>query len=251
MKLQLIRSATVRLSLGKHIFLIDPYLADRHAGRSYAGISRSPLVALPFSVGEILSGVDAVIISHMHSDHFDLAAQSAIPKEISLICQTEDEPEMLRLGFENVYPISTNLNWKGIEIQRTPGEHGSGAVLEEMGIASGFIFEAPDEPIVYWAGDTILCDEVVDVLIKKRPKVVITHSCGAVWGDRVKILMDDEQTIRVCKLLPDSVIIAAHMDSVDHATVPRKMLRESARNSGIQDKQLLIPEDGESISVSL
>ena len=131
------------------------------------------------------------------------------------------------------------------------GRHGSGAVLDEMGLASGFLFQTPDEPAVYWAGDTILCDEVMDVFVQKRPNVVVTHSCGAVWGDGVKIVMDDEQTIRVCQLLPDSIVVATHMDSVDHATVSRKMLREHARNSGIQDKQLLIPEDGESISVSL
>jgi L-ascorbate metabolism protein UlaG (beta-lactamase superfamily) len=168
-----------------------------------------------------------------------------------LICQAEDEPEIRKLGFENVYPISQKLHWKGIEIQRVNGKHGSGAVLDEMGTASGFLFEAANEPTVYWTGDTILCDEVMEVLIEKQPKVVITHSCGAVWGDHVKILMDDEQTIRVCNLLPDSIVIATHMDSVDHATVSRKMLREYARNSGIQDKQLFIPEDGESISVSL
>ncbi len=250
MELQLIRSATVRLRLEKHTFLIDPYLADRFGGLSYTGKSRSPLAPLPFPVSEILTGVDTVIVSHMHSDHFDPAAQSTIPKETPIICQAEDEPKIRKLGFENVRPISRKIHWKGIEIQRVNGKHGSGAVLEEMGIASGFLFEAANEPTVYWTGDTILCDEVMKVLIEKQPRVVVTHSCGAVWGDRVKILMDDEQTIRVCKLLPDSVVVATHMDSVDHATVSRKMLREYARNSGIHDKQLLIPEDGESISFS-
>jgi L-ascorbate metabolism protein UlaG (beta-lactamase superfamily) len=250
MELQLIRSATVRLNFGNHIFLIDPYLADRFGGLSYAGISRSPLVALPFPVSKILAGVDTVIVSHMHSDHFDPAAQSAISKGMPLICQAEDEPEIMKLGFENVHPISQKLLWRGIEIQRVNGKHGSGAVLDEMGTVSGFLFEAPDEPTVYWAGDTILCDEVMEILAEKQPKVVITHSCGAVWGEGVKILMDDEQTIKVCRLSPDSIVITTHMDSVDHATVSRKMLREYARNSGIQDEQLLIPEDGENISAS-
>jgi L-ascorbate metabolism protein UlaG (beta-lactamase superfamily) len=245
----LIRSATVRLRFEKHTFLIDPYLADRFGGLSYTGISRSPLVPLPFPVSKILAGVDTVIVSHMHSDHFDPAAQTAIPKETPLICQAEDEPEIRKLGFENVHPISQNLHWQEIEIQRVIGKHGSGAVLDEMGTASGFLFEAANEPIVYWTGDTILCDEVMKVLIEKQPKVVITHSCGAVWSDRVKILMDDEQTIKACNLLPDSVVIATHMDSVDHATVSRIMLRDYARKSGILDKQLLIPEDSESISI--
>jgi len=251
MELQLIRSATVRLSFGNHTFLIDPYLADRFSRPSYAGISKNPLVELPFSVSEILAGIETVLVSHRHSDHFDPAAQSAIPKEMPLICQAEDESEIRKLGFENIHPISRKLHWKGIDIQRVIGKHGSGAVLDEMGIASGFFFEAANEPTVYWAGDTLLCDEVTEILIGKRPMVVITHSCGAVWGDRVKILMDEEQTIKVCNLLPESIIIATHMDSVDHATISRKILREYARNNGIQEEQLLIPMDGDIISVSL
>jgi L-ascorbate metabolism protein UlaG (beta-lactamase superfamily) len=149
MELQLIRSATVRFNFGNHIFLIDPYLADRFGGLSYAGISRSPLVHLPFSVNDILGEVDTVIVSHMHSDHFDLTAQSAIPKGMPLICQAEDESEISKLGFENVHPISRELLWKVIEIQRVNGKHGSGAVLDEMGTASGFLFEAANEPTVY------------------------------------------------------------------------------------------------------
>ncbi len=250
MELQLIRNATARFHFGNHTFLFDPYLADRFSRPSYTGLSKNPLVDLPFPVGEILAGIDTVIVSHLHSDHFDPAAQSVIPRKIPFICQSEDEAEIRKLGFESVHPVSRTLHWKGVTIRRVTGQHGSGAVLNEMGIASGFFFEAPDEPEVYWTGDTILCDEVMETLIEKHPKVVITHSCGAVWGEGVKILMDDEQTIKVCKLLPSSTVIAIHMDALDHATVSRKMLREHARNSGIQDKQLLIPDDGESISVS-
>jgi hypothetical protein len=167
------------------------------------------------------------------------------------ICQPEDEPEIRDLGFESVHPVSRTLHWKGVTIRKVTGQHGSGAVLDEMGTASGFFFEAPDEPEVCWTGDTILCDEVMETLIERHPKVVIMHSCSAVWGDGVKILMDDEQTIKVCKPLPGSTVITIHMEAIDHATVSRKMLREQARNSGIQDRQLLIPDDGESISISL
>lgn len=229
MKLRLIRNATARFNFGNCTFLFDPYLADKFSRPSYAGLSKNPLVDLPFPVSEILAGIDTVIVSHRHSDHFDPAAQSVIPKEIPLICQAEDELEFRKLGFENVHPVSRTLRWQGMTIRRVTGRHGSGAVLDEMGIASGFFFEAPDEPAVYWTGDTILCDEVTETLVEKHPKVVITHSCGAVWGDGVKILMDDEQTIRVCKLLPHSIVIAIHMEAVDHATVSRKMLREACQ----------------------
>lgn len=34
----------------------------------------NPLVELPMSVKEIITGVDAVILIHLHLDHFDEAA---------------------------------------------------------------------------------------------------------------------------------------------------------------------------------
>lgn len=247
MKLQLIRSATLRMTYSGHCFVIDPYFADKFSRPSYAGKSRNPLVELPMPLSEILTGIEMVLISHFHSDHFDPAAQSVIPKDMLLLCQPEDEPEIRSKGFKNVIPIEKSYAWNGIHIHRVPGEHGTGAVLEEMGPSSGFLFETAGEPLLYWCGDTILCNAVSRTVTDMNPEVIVTHSCGAVWGDHVKIVMDSEQTAALCKLAPSSVIVATHMDSVDHATVSRASLREYAQKNGISDTQLLIPQDGETI----
>ena len=251
MKLQLIRSATLRITYGNHCFLIDPYFAEKFSRPTYAGKSNNPLVDLPFSTTEIMTGVEMVLVSHLHSDHFDPAAQEFISKEIPILCQSEDETKIKQMGFKYVYPINEKYEWNGIQIHRIPGKHGTGDVLQDMGITSGFIFEANQEPIIYWAGDTILYDEVSEVIIKRKPNIIITHSCGAEWGDHVKILMDEIQTIEVCKMNPQSIVIATHMEAVDHATVSRDTLREYARNNGIKDEQLIIPTDGESLNFKL
>ena len=251
MKLQLIRSATLRITYGNHCFLIDPYFAEKFSRPSFAGKSNNPLVDLPFSPTEIISGVEMVLVSHLHSDHFDPAAQEILSKEIPLLCQSEDESDIRKIGFRYVCPINEKYDWNGIHVHRIPGKHGTGVVLEEMGIVSGFLLEANEEPSIYWTGDTILCDEVREVIIRKKPKVVITHSCGAEWGSHVKIVMDEIQTIEVCKMAPQSIVIATHMEAVDHATVSRNSLREYARRNGIKDEQLIIPTDGETVSFAL
>lgn len=61
--------------------------------------------------------------------------------------------------------------------------------------------------------------------------------------------MDDEQTVEVCRLVSESVVVAIHMETVDHATVTRRQLRETARKNGIPDERLLIPLDGESVKM--
>lgn len=251
MELRLIRNATSKMSYAGQCILFDPYFAEKLTLPSYTGKSKNPLVDLPLSIEEILKNVDMTIVSHIHSDHFDSVAKASLNKDMPIFCQCENRDEIENLEFKNVTPIKDNLKWKSINIRRIYGKHGSGSVLMQMGEASGFLFKAEGEPTVYWTGDTILCDEVKQVLLTEKPDVVITHSCGAVWGNNVKIVMDEVQTIEVCKLLPNSVIVAIHMEALDHGTVSRSELRKYAKEKGIEDKQLIILNDGETASLNI
>jgi L-ascorbate metabolism protein UlaG (beta-lactamase superfamily) len=247
MKLQLIRSATLRLEYAQRRFVIDPYLAPKHSRPSFTGKSPNPLVDLPCSPREVVTGIEMVLVSHLHSDHFDPAAQELLPKDTPILCQPGDEAQIAAKGFRQVTPVAESLAWHGITITRTPCQHGSGNVLAEMGPASGFIFQAAHEPTVYWVGDTVWNDAVAEIIIRLQPQVIITHSCGAVWGEQVLIVMDAAQTIAVCQAAPRSIVVATHMDALDHATVSRAALRQYATVHGVQPEQLLIPADGETL----
>ena len=150
-------------------------------------------------------------------------------------------------GLSQRDPGEDTVNWQGIQITRTPCQHGTGAVLGEMGDASGFVFEVENEPTVYWAGDTIWCEPVAETIHRTQPDVIITHSCGAMWGDHVLIVMDAAQTVAVCRAAPNSTVIATHMEALDHATVTRAALRKYAETQGVEPGKLLIPLDGEKV----
>lgn len=248
MKLQLIRNATVKLTYAGKCLLLDPYLGEKGSGPSYAGKNHSPLVSLPIPLETVLEGVEAVVVSHVHTDHFDAAARETLPKNLPLLCQPGDASVIRQTGFLEVIPVEETSWWEGIQITRTSGRHGTGKVLNDMGQVSGFVFQAPEEPTIYWTGDTVLIDEIRELIRRRAPEVILTHSCGAVWGQGVLILMDDHQTVDVCRLAPEGTVIAIHMEAVDHATVTRKQLRETARSNGISDQKLLIPLDGETIA---
>jgi len=247
MQIQLIRSATLRIEYAGHTFVIDPDLAAKYTRPSFAGKSLNPLVDLPCLPVEVLTGSEMVIVSHLHSDHFDLVAQEMLPKDTLIFCQPEDKQKIFVKGFRNVVPINQEINWKGITITRTLCEHGSGEVLKQMGDASGFVFRSQNESTLYWAGDTIWCKAVAEVISQYQPDVIIIHSCGAVWGPQVLIVMDAAQTVDLCRAAPNSTVIATHLDSLDHSTVSRQDLREYADLDGIRPKQLRIPLDGEKI----
>ncbi len=245
MNIQLYRNATLRLTYAGQRLLIDPYLAAKFSRPSFTGKSPNPTVDLPCSPAEIIANIDAVLVSHLHSDHFDPSAQELLPKDTPILCQTGDEASISTMGFRHVTPIVNSLVWQGITITRIPGQHGSGDVLDDMGSASGFIFQAENEPVIYWVGDSIYTDAVAEAIARFQPQIIITHSSGAVWGDHVLIVMDAVQTMEVCKSAPKSIVIATHMEALDHATVTRAELREYAAEHGITPDQLRIPADGE------
>ena len=249
MRIRLLRNATQRVSYGGVSWLWDPYLAPRFSRPSFTGASPNPLVELPCPPQEAVAGLEAVIVSHLHSDHFDPAARALLPKSTPLFCQPWDREEIQREGFTDVRPVEGSASWRGVRVTRLPAVHGSGAVLQEMGRASGFVLQAGGEPTVYWVGDSVWCEEVARSIARFDPQVIVTHSSGAVWAEGVLIVMDAAQTMELCRAAPHSTVIAVHLEALDHGTVSRRQLREEAEAAGIAPQQLRIPLDGEEIRI--
>ncbi|GCE17139.1 hypothetical protein [Dictyobacter kobayashii] len=76
---------------------------------------------------------------------------------------------------------------------------------------SYFLFLSP--------GDTIWYAGVNKTIERVRPNVIVTHSCGAIWQQKGYIVMVAAQTVAVCQAAPESVVVAMHMNAVDHATI--------------------------------
>lgn len=248
MKLQLIRSATMRITYAGFTFVTDPYLAAKHTMPSYTGASPNPLVELPCSPEEAIDGIDFAVLSHLHSDHFDPSARRLLPKDLPIYCQPEDVTALQNDGFAQPIPVKKTASRGKLTVMRIAGQHGSGRVRKEMGGASGFVFRAPGEPTVYWMGDTVWCPPVARTLIAVQPDIVVTHSGGAVWGKGVPIIMDAVQTVTVCESVPQATVVAVHMEALDHQTVTRAALRAHADAQGIPDDRLRIPDDGETLA---
>ncbi len=245
MKIKLIRNATLKLTYAGHIFLIDPYFAPKHTLPSYTGRSPNPLIDLPEKPEDVLAGSEMVLVSHLHTDHFDKVAQDMLPKQMPIFCQPGNESKIGEMGFAQVTPITENVTWQNITVTRTPGRHGTSApILDMMGKVSGFVLAAAGEPTVYWMGDTVWYEEVQQVIDQYKPDVIVTHSGGAVWGDGELIIMDAAQTIAVCQYAPQSKVIATHLEALDHCLSTRADLAKAAKEAGIQAGQLFIPDDG-------
>jgi L-ascorbate metabolism protein UlaG (beta-lactamase superfamily) len=248
MQLQLIRNATMRLTYAGVTILTDPYLAPRHAYPSLRGRSRNPMVDLPPAAADVLKGIDAVITSHLHPDHFDAAARSMIDLATPILCQPADIDRLNEMGYRNQQAVEDRLLWHGITVIRRAGMHGSGNWSDQMGPVSGFVFQADGEPTIYWCGDTIWYQAIRETIDQYRPDIIIAHSGGAEFEDGQPIIMNATQTVDLCHYAPQAQVIAIHLEVDDHCTVTRNDLRAYADRCGIDPFCLLIPADGEIVA---
>ena len=118
-----------------------------------------------------------------------------------------------------------------------------------MGRVSGFVLQHEKEPTLFWAGDSVLCEAVEQAVRDFRPEIIITHSGGARFPDSDPIIMDEKQTIAVCRAAPNAVVIAVHLEALDHCPVTRDSLRSMAEGAGRPSHRLRIPTDGEVVSL--
>ena len=247
MKTQLIRNATLKIEYNKHQILLDPFFSSKGSLPAFAGIAPNPTVDLPVSKEEILDGVELILLSHLHPDHFDEPAQEALPKFLPVFCAPVDQPNIEAKGFTNVSAIKEPMEWEGITVEATFAQHGTGDWLTSMGHVTGFLLSAPNRPSLYLAGDTVLTDEVRKFIKNRKPNVIVTNSGGAHFPDAPPIIMGIEQTLEVCTLAPKSKVIATHLEALDHCPVTRTALRSAAKEAG--HTHLIVPEDGEIVTI--
>lgn len=250
MKVQLVRHATLLVSYGGKEILVDPLLSpagDMPPISCSPNSRRNPLTGLPFIFDETrLAAVDAILLTHIHQDHFDQAAIELLPKTIPVLCQPEDEANILRLGFSSVQPIYTACCWNGIDLFRTGGRHGQGLVRKLMGTASGYVIKASGEPALYIAGDTVWCPEVEGALEAYRPRVVVVFAGAAQFVSGGPITMTAADIGSVCRKVPASSIIVVHMEAFNHCLLTRSELAGYLEKEHLL-QQVFVPSDGDCV----
>ena len=258
LNLQQVRNATVKITYGDTTFLIDPMLAKKGAypgfENTYRSNLRNPLVDLTESPEQVIAGVDAVIVTHTHLDHWDHAAQKALPKDIPLFAQHEEDAQLIRSqGFKNVRVLTNEAEFGGVKISKTGGQHGTDemyavpALAKPLGEAMGVVFQAPGYKTLYLAGDTIWRPEVDQAIEKFQPEVIVLNAGKAkMSGYEGSIIMGEEDVLRATQVAKDAKIVAVHMDAINHMSLTRDELRSYVQKHGIESR-VDIPSDGASL----
>lgn len=245
MKVQLIRHATLWLEYAGATILVDPMFSDGGVNPPIPDSGderRNPLVPLPGKPDEWLSP-DAVLVSHLHRDHWDEAAARALPKSVPIFCQPGDGDAIGASGFADITEVRDSAAFQGITIHRTGGRHGTGEIGRKMGTESGFVLQAEGEPALYIAGDTVWCEDVKSALDTYKPEMTIVNAGGARFAVGDPITMDEDDVIRLVGYAPYTRAVAVHMDTINHCRVTRDLLKARLTAEHLLER-VAIPEDG-------
>ena len=249
----LVRHATLVVEYGERRLLVDPMLGEQGTAPPIENTPNqrpNPLVPLPVPAPELVSNVDALLVTHLHKDHLDGTAEQALPRSLPLACQPEDESHLRELDFEDVRPVEGTIDLLGISVARTGGQHGTGEIAKQLAPVCGFVLSHPDEPTLYIAGDTVWCDEVREALSKHSPGVVVVNAGGARFNQGDPITMTPADVVTVAESTPtETMVVAVHMDAINHCVDTRAILREALRDASLLEDRVLVPDDGAALNL--
>lgn len=254
MQITQLRNATIIIALGEYRILVDPMLAPMGAipPLKYATRHRrrNPLVKLPENTDALLETVTHCLITHCqkgHFDHLDRAGAKWLRSgKVPVFCMQGDAGFLRKKGLmvTELEAGKTQPFLDGL-ITPIPCVHGIGFVGRFMAHGYGYHIEFPEEPSVYIAGDTVLSDDVRWCLVSSQPDVSVVPAGGARFDLGEEIIMGVEDLEKVTRLT-SGVVVANHLEALDHCPVTREELRGLREQKGLGDR-LRIPMDGETL----
>ncbi len=192
--------ATVRIVLGGQALLTDPVLRRRvmHLQR---------VVPLVDGLG---AGVRAVLISHLHHDHLDLASLRMLPDDVALVIPVGGRAALGRRTRQQVIELapgeSTTIGT--LAIRATPAAHDGGR-SGRRGVNSpalGYVV-AHRTTTVYFAGDTDIFPGMADIAPRLDLALVPIWGWGPTLGPGH---LDPERAAQALTLLRPHIAVPIH-----------------------------------------
>lgn len=241
MRIHQLRNATMVIEYSDKRFLVDPMFAG--AGVNDGSDADMPIIDdpwplhdLPLPPKDIIKNIDAVIITHLHVDHFDKYAQEILPKGIKIFVQDFfDKNALEKEHFNNIEILQEDgIEFEGINLYKTKCMHGMREKAEFIFLANGMRWEAmgvvlksENEPVLYITGDTLWFEGVKETIDIHKPKYIIVNADCEQISHSGPLNMGVNDIKELHDYYPEGKLIASHLDCVGNATLSRADLRAS------------------------
>jgi L-ascorbate metabolism protein UlaG (beta-lactamase superfamily) len=261
-----IGNATTLIRCGDITVLTDPNFLHQgqHAYLGYGLWSkrrRPPAMSI-----DQLPQLDAIVLSHMHGDHWDRVAQRGLDHGLPIITTHHAAKRLRHRGFHRAKGLST---WDSVEfgghttkvtMTALPGRHAPTPVdrllppvmgtMLEFGSATDFARRR-----LYISGDTLLIDELKDIPVRFQSiDAGVLHLGGTRLpaGDRLPfgltVTMDGRQGAEVVQLLQLPKVIPVHFDDYTVFASPRSDFVTAMADRGLGDRIVEV-ERGHTVTV--
>lgn len=224
--IQFVGNATVILRWGGFTILTDPNFIHRGEEANLGGTLRATRLTDPAVDIDDLPSIDAVVLSHMHGDHFDQLAEARLPKDVPIVTTASAAKDLEGKGFRATVGVQT---WDDVVIEKgsarlritsMPGRHGppllSVALPDVMG--SLLRLEGPSSspaPSLYISGDTLAIEDLREIPQRMGMLDVALLHLGRTRLLGLTLTMDAEQGVEAMRLLGPRVAIPIHYDDYD------------------------------------
>ena len=227
------------------------FVMNRHPSTEAAQAPIARLAPLP---PVQLDGLDLVLVSHQHRDHFDAPAAERLDKNLRVAVPRPDAATVRRWGFAYVWGINWwehfTLEKDGarLRVMALPARHAADeAVNADMGLVNGYLIEyraGPERYTIYWTGDTVWFDGLT--LIRERigrPDLLVPHM-GAVGADgpRGRLTLDAAEAVRLIDLFQPATVIPIHHHTFAHYVEPIAVLATALRDTPYADRLVVLRE---------
>jgi L-ascorbate metabolism protein UlaG (beta-lactamase superfamily) len=221
--LEFIGTATTLLRLGPFTLLTDPNFLHR-GQRAYLGKGLfSKRLSEPSLQPGDLPDVDAVVLSHLHGDHFDRIARRELSRDLPIYTTGAASRKLQKWGFAAAVPMTPwdvqTLHRDGsrLTITSIPGQHAPGPVRHLLPPVMGSVLELEPGPHgrpfrVYVTGDTLYRPWLRQVTERQGPLDVMVAHLGGTRALGLLVTMDARQGAGLMRLLRPRVTVPVHFD---------------------------------------
>jgi L-ascorbate metabolism protein UlaG (beta-lactamase superfamily) len=243
-------TATTILELGSFTLLTDPNFLHR-GQRAYLGKGLWSRRLTEPAVGvEDLPSLDAVVLSHLHGDHFDRVARRELTRDAPVLTTPPAARRLRRWGFETA-PMG---DWDRVElgdaqeslvVTAVPGIHARGAMRALLPPVMGSVIEHRVEGAVrhrlYVSGDT-LTGSHLDEVGRRFPD--IDTSIVHLGGTRVlfhTVTMDADQGVDFLERVQPRQVVPVHHSDYGVFTSPLADFVVKAGGAGYREVRVVKP----------
>jgi L-ascorbate metabolism protein UlaG (beta-lactamase superfamily) len=257
--LTFIGTATVLLRLGPFTVLTDPNFL--HQGQwSYFGQGLfSRRRTEPALQPAELPPLTAVVLSHLHGDHFDRVAARELPRDVPIVTTGHAGKRLRKRGFHASVPLST---WDSetfadgdarLTVTSVPARHAPGLFNHVLPPVMGSVLEyratTQDRPLrVYLSGDTVLHDELGTIRERFPDLDLAVVHLGGTRAFGVLVTLDHRGGVDLLNLLEPRRAVPVHFDDYGLFHSPISNFLQEVRSRGPATEIHLL-QRGESLAL--